>query len=148
MVRNGREVVPDFDTSERLYIRYSAVHFVEGQLEPAAIRSSLKQSANRELFSEPEDALFSEEGQYNGLGIVEIAVGNIPAEQDQETGPTYEFFAVHEPEDLNYSHSEIWSDHKPRNGCYRKPSKTVSLRFRIRLCQLITTSSIRILAVR
>jgi len=121
---------------------------VDGQLVPDGIRSQLKQSVNRGDFSEPEDVLFSETGRYNGLGVVGFSVADIPERVDQPQGPGYVFFMRHEPEDNNYSHSEIWSDQDPRTGAFRTPSRTVSLKFRILLCRLIRQEQVRIEAVR
>lgn len=146
MFCRGREIVREFDGAELLFLRYSRQHFTEGHLEPHAIRT--QQSINRGLFSEPEDTLFSEIGAYDGFGVVQFEVGEVPAEQSQPNGPSYEFFVVHRPRTDNYSHSEIWSDQKPAEGYHRKPSKTVSMEFRIRLCRLIDTTRIRIAAVR
>ena len=148
MYRRGREVVSSFEPTECLYLRYSAQTFLDGQLEPAAIRSQLKQSVNRGGFSEPEDVLFSESGEYNGLGVVEFRVSDIPQRVDQSNGPNYVFFMQHEPEEENYAHSEIWSDHYPRTGTFRRPSRTVSLDFRVRLCRTIRMEQVRIEAVK
>jgi hypothetical protein len=146
--RRGREVVPDFEATEMLYMRYSAEHFLENQLNPAAIRSQLKQSVNRGRFSEPEDVLFSETGDYDGLGSVGFPVSAIPSRVEQPDGPSYTFSVQHQPEELNYSHSELWSDQDPGTGGFRKPSKTVSATFRILLCRSIGVEQIRIAAVR
>ncbi len=137
MYQNDREAVPGFDGNELLYLRYYSGHFSGGQLLPAAIRSQMKQSVNRGKFSEPEDVLFSETGEYDGLGVVEFRVADIPRKVEQPDGPTYVFFMRHEPQATNYSHSEIWSDHFPPTGSFKSPSKTVSLEFRIRLCRSI-----------
>ena len=148
MYRRGRDVVSDFGGPELLYLRYMSQHFLQGQLLPEGIRSQLKQSVNRERFSEPEDALFSETGGYDGLGVVEFRVADIPERLEQPNGPAYVFFMRHEPEDQNYSHSEIWSDHEARTGGFRAPSRTVSLNFRILLCRSIRREQVRIIAVR
>ena len=148
MNRHGREVVADFAGSEFLFMRYMSQHFVQGQLLPEGIRSQLRQSVNRGRFSEPDDALFSETGKYDGLGVVEFRVADIPARLDQPNGPSYVFFMRHEPEDENYSHSEIWSDHEARTGGFRAPSRTVSLNFRILLCRSIRQEQVRIIAMR
>jgi hypothetical protein len=121
--------------------------FVQGQLLPEGIRSQ-KQSVNRGRFSEAEDALFSETGEYDGLGVVEFKVADIPQRVEQPQGPAYVFFTQHVPLEDNYSHSEIWSDQEPRTGAFRKSSRTVSLRFRILLCTSIRQEQIRIIAVR
>lgn len=148
MYRRDREVVPDFAVAELLFLRYMSQHFVQGELLPAGIRSQLKQSVNRGRFSEPEDVLFSETGEYDGLGVVEFRVANIRERVEQPQGPTFIFFMRHEPEDKNYSHSEIWSDHETRTGGFRSPSRTVSLLFRTFLCRSIRQEHVRIRAVR
>ena len=148
LYRRGREVVPEFAATEMLYMRYSAEQFLEDHLSPAAIRSQLQQSVNRGSFSEPEDVLFSETGAYNGLGAVGFPVSAIPDKVDQPDGPSYTFSVQHQPEELNYSHSEIWSDQDPSTGGFRKPSKTVSLAFRIRLSMSIGRDQIIIPASR
>jgi hypothetical protein len=148
LYKRNREIVPEFSGTECLYLRYSAQHFQMDQLGPEAIRSQLQQSVNRGLFSEPEDVLFSETGEYNGLGVVEFNVQDIPQSVDQPAGPSFVFFVMHIPEETNYSHSEIWSDHTPRSGDFRRPSKTVSMKFRISLSRLIGRDRIRIKAVR
>lgn len=147
MYQRHRQVLPDFDGGEPLYLRYGREDFVEGQLAPAAIRFP-KTSVNRGSLSEPEDVLFAEDGKYNGLGVVEFDVSDIPPNVVQEQGPTYVFFMRHVPHVDNYAHSEIWSDHATQTGNYREPTKTVKLKFRIHLCQRITQERIRIEAVR
>jgi hypothetical protein len=137
LYKENREAIQDFGRDELLYLRYIRQHFVDGELQPAAIRSQLKQSVNRGRFSEPGDALFSETGKYNGLGVAEFRVEDIPARVEQPDGPAYIFFMWHEPLEDNYSHSEIWSDHATRTGGFRPPSRTVSLTFRIMLCRAI-----------
>ena len=92
LYRQNREIVTEFIGTEPLYLRYSSVHFLDGQLAPAAIRSQLQQSVNRGRFSEPEDVLFSETGEYDGLGAVEFKVLDIPKRVDQPSGPAYVFF--------------------------------------------------------
>jgi len=147
MYQRDRQVLPDFDGGESLYLRYGCDDFLDGQLEPGGIRFP-KTSVNRGSLSQPEDVLFAEDGKYNGLGVVEFKVSDIPPWIAQEQGPTYVFFMRHVPHTDNYSHSEIWSDQAARTGDYRKPSRTVKLEFRTRLCQRITRERIRIEAVR
>jgi hypothetical protein len=146
MYQRGRPVVPDFHPTESLYLRYQRKHWVEGQLNPAGVRFP-RTSVNRSTLSEPEDALFSESGNYNGLGVVRFVVSNIPNRISQSQGPTYLFFMQHAPLEDNYSHSEIWSDHEHRTGQYKEPSKTVKLEFRILLCQKIRQEHVCIEAV-
>jgi hypothetical protein len=147
MYRRERPIVREFQNEEFLYLRYRRDHWVEGQLDPAGLRFP-KTSVYRSLFSEPADALFSEDGRYNGLGVVRFRVLDIPARVEQENGPAYVFHMEHVPLSDHYSHSEIWSrredavDHQDR-----EPNKTVKLRFRIRLCQGIRQEQVCIEAV-
>ena len=171
MYQYGRPVLANFDRTEFLYLRFGREDFVQGQLAPAAVRFP-KTSVNRGSLSEPEDALFDEGGKYDGLGVVEFAVSDIPEKVEQQQGPAYVFFMSHVPFEDNYAHSEIWSDQLPATAVslptptlpaphseisrdqlattrnYREPSKTVKLEFRIRLCKRITQERVRIEAVR
>lgn len=147
MYTRDRRIVPHFDGGEFLYLRYGCEDFVQGQLAPGGIKFP-KTSVNRGSLSQPEDALFAEDGKFDGLGVVEFTVSDVPPRIEQEQGPAYEFFLLHVPCDDNYSHSEIWSDQSPRTGDYKVPSKTVKLEFRIRLCQRIGQDRIKIEAVR
>ena len=147
MYQRDRQVQPDFDGGEFLYLRYGRDDFLKGQLEPAGIRFP-KTSVNRGSLSQPEDVLFAEDGKYNGLGVVEFKVSDVPPWISQEPGPTYVFSMRHVPHGDNYAHSEIWSDQATQTGGYREPSKTVKLKFRTQLCQRITKERIRIEAVR
>jgi hypothetical protein len=108
----------------------------------------MRQSVNRSKFSIPEDVLFSETGAYNGLGVIEFQVFEIPPKVSQDNGPTYVFFMTHQPEENNYSHSEIWSDREERTYTFREPSRTVSLTFRTLLCQCLNEDRMRIAAIR
>ncbi len=146
MYQRGRPVVPEFRGDEALYLRYQSKHWVEGQLDPAGVRFP-RASVNRSTLSEPEDALFSDSGKYNGLGVVRFIVSSISLRIAQSEGPAYVFFMEHAPLDDNYSHSEIWSDHEHRTGQYKEPSKTVKLQFRTLLCQKIRQENVCIEAV-
>lgn len=148
MYKRDREAVQDFAGDEPLYLRFMRQHFLDGQLLPEGIRSQLKQSVNRGRFSQPEDVLFSETGEYNGLGVAQFYVADIPPRVAQPNGPAYVFFVRHEPEETNYSHSEIWSDHENRTGGFRPPSRTVSLKFRVELCKAIRHQQVLIEAER
>ena len=115
-----------------LYLRYGAEDFLGGQLEPSAIHFP-RTSVNRGSLSEPEDVLFDEHGEYNGLGVVGFMVSDVPRRVTQSQGPAYVFFMNHDPDPDNYSHSEIWSDQEPGTGRYKEPGKSVKLQFRIQI---------------
>jgi hypothetical protein len=146
LLRSGRPVDPDFAPAESLYLRYSVQHFLNGELTTNAIR--FRQSVNRGKYSVAEDVLFSETGEYDGLGVLELSVSFIPDRIEPTNGPAYVFFMHHEPIEANYSHSEIWSDNEVRTGTCREPSKTVKIEFRMRLCKLLNSDAVRIEAVR
>ena len=147
MYQRDRQVLPDFEGGESLYLRYGCQDFLDGQLLSSAIRFP-KTSVNRGSLSEPEDVLFDENGMYKGLGVVEFKVSDLPPRVAQDQGPAYSFFMKHVPVSNNYSHSEIWSDQESMTGQYKEPSKTVKTKFRIQLCQRISLAQIRIEAVR
>lgn len=148
MFRNGREVVPEFDQEELLYLRYSAIHFVDEKLTPEAIRSDLNQSVNRGEFSEPADALFHERGSYNGLGVIGFKVGILPEKIEPLDFPAYAFKVNHVPIEDNYSHSELFSDQIPATGRHRVPGRIVKMQFKLKICTSITVGDVKIRAVR
>jgi hypothetical protein len=150
MFQHDREPVQGFAASECLYLRYGREDFLNGELTPSSIRFP-RTSVNRSLYSQPEDALFSEEGKYNGLGVVEFMVSCIPPRISQDQGPAFLFFPRHVPLADNFSHSEMWSRQdtpESQPDTYREPSKTVKLTFRIQICRQIRQEQIRIEAVR
>lgn len=148
MLRNGRPEVPHFDRAELLYLRYGANDFREdGNLDPAALRCP-GQSVNRGNFSSPEDVLFHETGKFNGLGVVEFRVQDIPETVSPEQGPGWRFFARHVPEESNYAHSEIGAALLSGTERSTSPSKSVKLKFRIHLSRLIREDRIQIRAAR
>ena len=142
----GRPVVSFSEASERLYLRFGLEHFLDEQLVPTAVRVP-GQSVNRGAFSEPEDVLFHEEGRYDGLGVVEFFVQDVPTTIITE-GSRAIFFMLHKPLSDNYSHSEIACDKtEPFEGDY-PPSRSVKLKFRADLCKCIRSDRIRIHALR
>lgn len=147
MLQAGRPPVPHFPLGESLYLRYGIEEFVDGQLALGAIRFP-EMSVNRGSLSEPEDALFSEDRRYDGLGVVAFKVADVPGRIDQENGPAYVFFLRHAPLEDNYSHSEICSAPEAQPESIRPPSNTVKLKFRIELSKQIKQDAIRITAVR
>jgi hypothetical protein len=137
----------EFCPDEPLYLRYGSDDFVAGTLDVSVLHFP-RASVNRGRLSEPEDALFSETGEYNGLGVIELRVSDLPETIAQPQGPAYTFYMEHTPLDDNYSHSEICSEQAPCTGRLRTPSKTVKMRFRIEVSRMLTAERIRIAAVR
>ena len=147
MYANGRSATSFADPLEPLYLRFGLEDFLGGQLVPAAVRVP-GQSVNRGSLSEPEDVLFHDEGRYDGLGVVEFQVQDIPPRIIAEQGSSAIFFMMHKPLQDNFSHSEIVCDRaEPLEGNHQA-SKSVKLKFRADLCKLIRTDRIRIHASR
>jgi hypothetical protein len=103
---------------------------------------------NRSRFSEPEDVLFSEDGRYNGLGVVQFQVSDVPARVDSGQGPIYIFFLRHvpidEPPNINYAHSEISSAREIEPSELKDPSKTAKALFKAQLVKRIRSEQIKI----
>lgn len=131
MYRAGRPVDPDFSPEENLYFRYKEMETVEGRVIPTGIRFP-DFSVNRSKYSEPEDVLIP---CYEDYGILTFKVKDIPpAERTNET-TLYEWKAVHEPTEDNYSHSEVQTF---KNGMYAKKldvPKTLKKKFRVILSE-------------
>ena len=136
MFRAGRPVVPDFAPPEGLYRRYQRTHFFNGELLPAAFAFP-RQSLNRSAFSEPQDVLFSEVGAFDGWGVLEFVVGDVPESIDGAA-----FFMMHVPYEDNYAHSELWSGSPAE---YKEPSPAIRKKLRAHLAARIT---VRLVAVR
>lgn len=150
MYRNGREDDQVFAPNEGLYRRYRLEHWTGGQLNASGLRFP-KQSVNRSKYGEPEDVLFSTAGAYNGWGVVEFRVDEIPERLEVGAAQPYVFYARHVPDDSepNYAHSEIWSALESRRMEFKEPtSKAVQKEFRDQLCQKIRENRIRIRAFR
>ncbi|MFB2969202.1 hypothetical protein ACE1CD_09545 [Aerosakkonema sp. BLCC-F183] len=131
MYRAGRPVDPDFSPEEKLYFRYKEMEIVEGRVMPTGIRFP-DFSVNRSKYSEPEDVLIPSYGEY---GILTFKVKDIPAPERTNETTLYEWKAVHEPTEDNYSHSEVQTF---KNGMYTKKldvPKTLKKKFRVILSE-------------
>ncbi|MCL1468906.1 hypothetical protein [Argonema galeatum] len=113
MYRAGRPVDPDFSPEENLYFRSKEIPTVDERVIPTGIRFP-DFSVNRSKYSEPEDVLIPSYGEY---GILTFKVKDIPAPETTNKTTLYEWKAVHEPTDDNYSHSEVQTF---KNGEYKK----------------------------
>ncbi len=147
MYASGRAAARFAEPLEPLYLRFGLEDFLGEHLVPAVLRVP-GQSVNRGSLSEPEDVLFHEEGHYDGLGVVEFVVQDVPSAIFANQGSSAIFFMLHKPLPENYSHSEIACDQvEPLKGNH-EPSKSVKLKFRADLCKCIRTDRIRIHAFR
>lgn len=103
LLRQGRIVDRQFDSSERLYHRCQLRHIDSERLLPEAIRFP-NFSVNRSKYSEPEDVLLP---NYQDWGIAAFEVIDIPESQSTDTNTEYSWRVEHDPLDENYAHSEV-----------------------------------------
>ena len=129
MYRRGRRVDPYFEPSEKLYRRCQVGHVVAGRILPQAFRSP-DFSVNRGKYSEPEDVLIP---SYERWGIVGFQVKDVPSRVFSGGGAQFEFRVDHDPEENNYSHSEVRTYKNGRFDPKLKVARTVKKEFRQRL---------------
>jgi hypothetical protein len=113
MYRQDRLVDPEFAPSEDLYYRCQAQHVAESRLLPTALRFP-DFSVNRAKYSEPEDVLVP---SYSSWGIASFQVKDIPPAQSSDVDTVYTWNVIHDPNENNYSHSEVRTY---KNGHYAK----------------------------
>jgi hypothetical protein len=143
MNRNGRLADQEFRPEELLYRRYIQQHFEHGKIVDAHF--SFPPSTNRQKYSEPEDVLFSEDGRFDSCGVLEFEVIAIPAEIEDDQRTKFVFFPRHVPEEMNYSHTEVWCERSQQRGNEALPSSTAKKKFRAKLSQRV---KVRIQAMR
>jgi hypothetical protein len=134
MLRNGRAEDQVFDQHELLYRRYMSDHLHDNKIIDASFGFP-GTSVNRSKYSQPEDALLSDGGQFDGCGVLEFAVKSIPALLVDGVGVRFVCFPRHVPLDDNYSHSEIWCEREERRGVPANPSSATKKKFRAMLSQ-------------
>jgi hypothetical protein len=134
MYRQNRPEAPVFAPDELLYRRYRREHWVGGRFAGPGIQFP-KQSVNRGGFSEPEDVLYSDSGEFDGQGVLQCRVCDVPERLELPPAPGAVFFLKHAPVDDNYSHSEIWADKLESTGAYVEPSPSLKKLFRTVLAQ-------------
>ena len=134
MLRNGREPDQAFEQEEMLFRRYIKEHWENNRIVDAHF-SFPRPSVNREKYSSPEDVLYSENGRYNGWGVLEFAVSHLPSPIADGAGTAYVFFPFHAPEEQNYAHTEIPCERQDHPGSDANPSSTVKKTFRAKLSQ-------------
>lgn len=140
MYRRARPVVSTFEVSEQLYRRYRRNEAMDGVILPSALQFPNKgensgQSVNRGLYSQPQDALWTETERLDGWGVFQFPVSCLPQEAIcSETQRRFAFFPKHVPLRRNYAHAEVWCDEFPRkNEAYVVPTKLVKKEFRARI---------------
>jgi hypothetical protein len=135
MLRAGRAADQNFDQREPLFRRYCLEHWVAGKLVDAHF--SFPPSLNRGKYSFPEDVICSEDKAFDGWGVLDFRVGDIPKQLVDGSGRTYLFFPFHEPDETNYSHTVIQCEREDSRGQATSPNSVVKKRFRAKLSQQI-----------
>ncbi len=130
MLWRGRELDNDFPLNEDLYIRFENV---TGQNADVASIRCPDQSVNRSRYSRPEWVLLP---SCLNWGYGSCKVRDIPPAIVRPEGASYEFRIRHDPEELNYSHSEIRA-YRNEIRIKKIENKKYRLEFRIRLSQKI-----------
>jgi len=115
-----------------MYRRYAKKDYEIGVVLNIGLSSA--PSVNREKYSQPADVLLSTSDEYADLGVLSFAVQDIPPQLLDEN-PSHLFFPQHVPEEVNYSHSEVWCNRIGQPGVHIKPSNLVKKMFRTLLGQ-------------
>jgi hypothetical protein len=134
MFRNGRAEDQVFGKDENLYRRYIKEHWVNNTFVGAGFQFP-RPSVNRQRYSEPEDVIYSDEGEFDGCGVLEFSVEHIPQRLVDGAGKAYVFFPWHTPDEDNYAHSEIWCESESERGQQADPNSTTKKKFRTMLSQ-------------
>ena len=119
LLQAGRKAAPSFDSKELLFMRLCAKHYDDGKLNAVGAIRFPEFSVNRGKFSEPEDVLLPDWGNW---GIVGFSVGDVRsvASVPQCSTTEYTWDVVHVPQEMNFSHSEVRCC---KNGKYTAGSK-------------------------
>ncbi len=145
MWRQGREIDPEFEPTEPLFSRCAKKDIVEGDENSTDVLSSIAVrfpdfSVNRGKYSEPEDVLIPSVGQppdiYAQMGIVKFTVGTARWGHQPNASPIkYEMRVEHNPDEDNYSHSEVktYKDGNYDSGV--KINTTIKKEYRARLAR-------------
>lgn len=98
MRRKGRPLDPCFTHEESLYIRFPTENPVASDIRLPV------QSVNRSKYSTPE---WTQLPHYKDSYVGALKVGQLPAPLFSTGGREFRIGLYHEPEDLNYAHSEL-----------------------------------------
>lgn len=128
MLRDGRTEDQEFSPAERMYRRYTKDDFEGEYFRPARFR--FPPSLNRQRYSEPEDVVFSEHGEFDGCGVLECTVQDLSLQLMGDHEVQYSFIPMHVPEHDNYSHSEIWATFGDPPSRTSEPNKIARKKYR------------------
>jgi hypothetical protein len=119
---------PNFSPDELTFRRYISDDFEGENFKPP--RFSFPPSLNRQRYSEPEDVIFSETGEFDEHGVLECQVAQLSITVRDDRNTDYSFVPVHRPEENNYSHSEMWADCMQTRNRTDRPSKVARKKYR------------------
>lgn len=126
MRRLSRPAVKCFEPTERLFLRVTASNVKDGSILPSGVRFP-NQSVNRERFSKPTDVILPDGKSFEWLllGVAAFVSDDIPRPIPDGDGSLYEFTVEHDPEEANYSHSELraYKNGERKNKGSRKVEK-------------------------
>jgi hypothetical protein len=111
MYRNGRAVDPGFLDTEQLFFRCKRDAILDtDRIKPAAVHFP-DQSVNREKYSRCTDVLIPDGSPRSKdwlfWGVARIFVRDVPPETTSSGRVPFRFTIEHDPEEDNYSHSEL-----------------------------------------
>lgn len=130
MLRRGRDVDPNFQADESLYLRCTKAAVHGDRLLPQSIPMRLPAfSVNRSKYSERDDVLLPD---WPDHGIAVFAVGDVPTPliSPPPGGVRYDFKVEHVPEERSYGHSEVKAYKGPTFDPHLDINKTVKKQFR------------------
>jgi hypothetical protein len=136
LLRNGRPEDQAFDADELLYRRYIREHLHNDKIVDAHFDFP-RTSVNRGKYSQPEDVLFSENGQFERWGVLEFPVSGIPAILQDAQGERFVCFPAHAPLDSNYGHTEIACERERQRGEPAIPGPAARKKFRAMLSKQV-----------
>jgi hypothetical protein len=105
MLREQREVDPEFEPDEQLYRRVPHAYWDDDEVELDAIEFP-DMSVQRGKYGPPESARW-DRGKYVNWGVIGFEVQDIPAEIPFQGMVIYKMRPVHVPLKKNYPHSEV-----------------------------------------
>lgn len=144
LLRNGRPEDQAFDASELLYRRLPAGTDVSNGIEGECIGFSKNAqtgeigcSLNRAKYSVPRDA-FRPFDRHEKMGLAKFESGSVVPDVIDEGNNTFTFMVVHDPQDDNYSHSEIRAYRSDNLDKSVEPSRTARRVFRQKMAEKLS----------
>jgi len=136
-MRNNRKECQFFELEEKLFQRFNQLLEVQGHLYPNSVRLP-DFSVNRQKFSRPEDVLLFDFPNCLEWGVSAFKAKYIPTpfivhDTNKNINNIFEFCVWHDPEEDNYSHSEVRG--LKNNQRFKNISKKLKKSFRFKLSE-------------